>query len=98
MAKKANQDGLKKLSQTQVYCNVRNFLETNDVCQKFCARDVIFHFFKKKVGLKVYKTEGNVRNYFKFLITKNNLNSWFKGISTLRAQFFFNLTLRWHTK
>ena len=86
MAKKANQDGLKKLSQTQVYCNVRNFLETNDVCQKFCGE------------LKVYKIEGNVRNYFKFLITKNNLNSWFKGISTLRAQFFFNLTLRWHTK
>ena len=59
--------------------------------------DVIFHFFKKS-ELKVYKNEGNVRNYFKFLITKNNLNSWFKGISTLRAQFFFNLTLRWHTK
>ena len=74
------------------------FLETNDVCQKFCARDVIFHFFLKRGELKVCKIEGNVRNYFKFLITKNNLNSWFKGISTLRAQFFFNLTLRWHTK
>ena len=96
MAKKANQDGLKKLSQTQVYCNVRNFLETNDVCQKFFARRDIS--FLKKGELKIYKIEGNVRNYFKFLITKNNLDSWFKGISTLRAQFFFNLTLRWHTK
>ena len=44
MAKKANQDGLKKLSQTQVYCNVRN---VRDQLQEVFSLDAIFHLGKK---------------------------------------------------
>ena len=44
MAKKANQDGLKKLSQTQVYCNVRN---VRDQLQEVFSLDAIFHLEKK---------------------------------------------------
>ncbi len=61
MAKKANQDGLKKLSQTQVYCNVRNVRDI--ILQEVFSLDAIFHL-EKKVD-ENYKIEcRNVKKIF----------------------------------
>ena len=63
MAKKANQDGLKKLSQTQVYCNVRN---VRDQAQLQDSRGLFFgcNTSSKKVN-ENYEIEcRNVKKYF----------------------------------